>query len=62
MLASQGPADAAALAFAGSHLEGGRESEAFDRRQPEHVILAGMAGLGLFDANLIEHRRIRLPA
>jgi hypothetical protein len=61
-LASAGPACAAALAFAGNHLEAGRESEAFDRRQPEHIILAGMCGLGLFDANLIEHRRINLPA
>jgi len=60
MLASQGPAEAASLAFAGIHLEGGRESEAFDRRQPEHIILAGMIGLGVFDARLIEHRRIDL--
>jgi uncharacterized protein (DUF362 family) len=60
LLASAQPAGAAALAFAGTHLEGGRESEAFDRRQPEHIILAGMTGLGLFDARLIEHRRIEL--
>jgi uncharacterized protein (DUF362 family) len=61
MLAARQPADAAALGSAGEHLEGGRETEAFDRRQPEHIILAGMAGLGLFDARLIEHRRIELP-
>jgi uncharacterized protein (DUF362 family) len=40
----------------------GRETEVFDRRQPEHIILAGMAGLGLFDSHLIEHRRIDLTA
>jgi hypothetical protein len=62
MLASQGPADAASLAFAGMHLEGGRETEAFDRRQPEHIILASMIGMGLFDARLIDHRRIEMPA
>lgn len=62
MLATRAPAGAAALAFAGAHVEGGRETEAFDRRQPEHIILAGMVGLGVFDARLIEHRRIDLPA
>lgn len=61
MLAAGGPADAASLAFAGMHLEGGRETEVFDRRQPEHVILAGVAGLGLFNAHLIDHRRIEMP-
>jgi uncharacterized protein (DUF362 family) len=60
MLAAGGPAGAASLGFTGSHFEGGRETEAFDRRQPEHIILAGMARLGLFDASLIEHRRIDL--
>jgi hypothetical protein len=38
----------------------GRASEVFDRRQPEHVILAGLLGLGTWDARLIEHRRIQL--
>jgi uncharacterized protein (DUF362 family) len=61
LLAARGPAGAASLAFAGAHVEGGRETEAFDRRQPEHIILAGVAGLGLFDAHLIDHRRIDLP-
>lgn len=61
MLASAGPAGAAALGFAGDHFEGGRETEAFDRRQPEHIILASMIGMGVFDARLIEHRRIELP-
>src|SRR5207244_4032750 len=61
LLASSGPADAAALALSGTHFEGGRETEAFDRRQPEHIILASMIGLGQFDARLIEHRRINPP-
>ena len=35
-------------------------SEPFDRRQPEHVALAGMLGLGRFAANEIDHRLVRL--
>ncbi|MCS7045594.1 MAG: DUF362 domain-containing protein [Gemmataceae bacterium] len=35
-------------------------SEPFDRRQPEHVALAGLVGLGVFDAAQIEHRVIEL--
>ncbi|HZT79914.1 MAG TPA: DUF362 domain-containing protein [Gemmataceae bacterium] len=38
----------------------GRASEVFDRRQPEHVILAGTLGLGRFAADQIEHRLISL--
>ncbi|MBY0525712.1 MAG: DUF362 domain-containing protein [Gemmataceae bacterium] len=34
--------------------------EAFDRRQPEHIILAGGVGLGSFDRHQIDHRRIRM--
>lgn len=34
--------------------------EQFDRRQPEHIILAGTIGLGIFDAHQIEHRVIKL--
>lgn len=40
----------------------GRPSEAFDYRQPEHVILAGLIGLGTFDAHAIDHRYIRMQA
>jgi hypothetical protein len=61
-LAARTPAERAALSLAAEHLEGGRTSESFDRRQPEHVILASMIGLGVFEANEIEHRRIDLPA
>ncbi len=35
-------------------------SEPFDRRQPEHVMLAGMLGLGRFDAREIEHRVVQI--
>ena len=35
-------------------------SEPFDRRQPEHVMLAGLLGLGRFDARDIEHRVVQL--
>lgn len=38
----------------------GRLSEPFDRRQPEHVALAGLLGLGTFDASAIDHRVVRL--
>jgi len=34
--------------------------ESFDRRQPEHVLLAAKAGLGEADLAKIEHRKVRL--
>ncbi|MBM4068817.1 MAG: DUF362 domain-containing protein [Planctomycetes bacterium] len=37
-----------------------RGAEPFERRQPEHIILAGLLGLGTFDARLIEHRYLRM--
>jgi hypothetical protein len=61
-LACRTPVEATDLAYAGDHLQGGRGSEVFDRRQPEHIFLASMIGLGVFDARQLEHRRIRLPA
>src|SRR5262245_7281663 len=39
----------AALSAAGENLHGGRASEAFDRRQPEHIYLASTIGMGRFD-------------
>jgi uncharacterized protein (DUF362 family) len=59
-LASRMGPDALTFNSAGQHFEGGRESEAFDRRQPEHIILSGMIGLGVFDARQIDHRRIEM--
>src|SRR5262249_42018233 len=61
-LAARGAVGAAALAGAGQNYRGGRETEVFDRRQPEHVILAQTIGLGVFDARRIEHRRIEISA
>jgi uncharacterized protein (DUF362 family) len=56
---SAGTAPGAAVLYASAeNLFGGWGSESFDRRQPEHVILAGTHGLGVFDANGIEHRRL----
>jgi hypothetical protein len=36
--------------------------ESFDRRQPEHIILGGTIGLGVFDPQAIHHSRIDLTA
>jgi uncharacterized protein (DUF362 family) len=59
-LAAARAGGAATLTAAGEHLRGGRTSEVFDRRTPEHVILAGQLGLGVFDAHRIEHRWVQL--
>jgi uncharacterized protein (DUF362 family) len=61
-LGGQSPTEALILAAAGRDLYVNRQTEVFDRRQPEHVILAGTIGLGIFDANQIDHRRVNLPA
>ncbi len=54
------PYGTAALALEQQRL-GNIVSEPFDRRQPEHVALAGLLGLGRFDARDIDHRVVRLP-
>lgn len=36
----------------------GQGAEIFNCRQPEHIILAGTLGLGIFDARQIDHRRL----
>jgi hypothetical protein len=41
---------------------GGRETERFDRRQPEHILLAGTIGLGVYEPARIDHRRLNLLA
>ncbi len=48
-LADGSPADALALSFVGQNRLDGQASDAFDRRQPEHILLAGAQGLGVFD-------------
>jgi hypothetical protein len=60
-LAAAGPAAALSLALAAGTVEGGRASESFALRQPEHVILAGTAGLGVFDREKISHSVVHLP-
>ena len=52
---SQSPV-AIAAALAEHRRQVGFVNEPFDRRQPEHVALAGLLGLGVFDAERIEHR------
>jgi uncharacterized protein (DUF362 family) len=59
-LAARDGLDAAALTQAGSKASPQQNLEQFDRRQPEHIILAGTIGLGVFDARQIEHRVIRI--
>jgi hypothetical protein len=59
-LAAAGTPQAAALAAAGQTMEGGRASEAFNLRQPEHVILAGELGLGNFPRDQICHQVIKM--
>ena len=59
-LAARDPAQAVTLAAASQNIQGGRGSEAFNLRTPEHIVLAGKLGLGHFDQNQIMHRVIRL--
>lgn len=59
-LAAQGEVEVAVLSRLREQIEAGRATEIFDRRQPEHIILAGTMGLGVFDARRIEHRRIEV--
>jgi hypothetical protein len=54
------PLDAINIAAAESFLRGAGNSEVFDRRQPEHIYLAGTIGLGEVDLNNILHRRKQL--
>jgi uncharacterized protein (DUF362 family) len=60
MLAGRSLPELLTLAAEGSQGPGNQETEQFDRRQPEHIILAGTIGMGIFDARQIEHRVIRL--
>jgi hypothetical protein len=53
---------ASALRSAVEHLRAreGRASETYDRRQPEHVLLAGFLGLGEWQPEHIEHRLVEM--
>jgi len=61
-LATQGTPEASAQMIAELRRMNGfaRGSEPFDRRQPEHVTLAGTLALGRFQPGEIEHRVVRL--
>lgn len=59
-LAATHPLQAVTLETAAKNRQDGQASENFRLRQPEHVILAGNLGLGVFDRRGIEHRRIQL--
>lgn len=49
-----------ALAGTGIALTNPDGAESFDERQPQHVLTAGAAGLGVSDLALIQHRRVEL--
>lgn len=60
-LAAMGSPEAGLLSLDKHHRRpDGRRSEVFDRRQPEHVILAGTLGLGKFNAAEIDYRTVRV--
>jgi hypothetical protein len=61
-LAAGSAAQAATLTAAGRYFDGGRASESFALRQPEHIILAGELGLGRFAKGEIDHRLTVMPA
>jgi uncharacterized protein (DUF362 family) len=61
-LPAQKLSDKQALEAARRLINSGRSSEVFDRRQPEHIILSSLIGLGRFNANEIDHRVFTLPA
>jgi uncharacterized protein (DUF362 family) len=52
-----GPEAAALAVDAYRSIPDGSATESFNMRTPEHVILAGQIGLGVWDARQIEHRR-----
>ena len=55
-LAALGGPEAAAAALAEHQRTQIPQTGEFDRRQPEHVILASTLGLGVWDAHQIDHR------
>jgi hypothetical protein len=59
-LASSGPLQASTLATAMAMQMQGRQSEAFNVRQPDHVTLAGQLRLGVFERERIYYSRVIL--
>jgi hypothetical protein len=60
-LAANGPLAALTLDAAAANLLEGRRTESFNVRQPDHVVLAGQLGLGVFDRDRITYRRVVEP-
>jgi hypothetical protein len=54
------PAEALVMQSVAHNLHGGRGSEVLNTRQPEHVSLAGVLGLGVFARDQIWHKVVRL--
>ncbi len=52
--------EALTLLAAQRFVRSGGDTEVLDRRQPEHILLAGLIGLGVFDIAQITHRTIAL--
>src|SRR5207248_127170 len=48
----------ATLAASAKNMMEGRTSEAFNMRQPDHVMLAGQLGLGVFERERITYRKV----
>lgn len=54
------PLESAVFAMVDQNRQSGRASETFNLRTPEHVILAGKLGLGLFEQESIMHKVVTL--
>lgn len=61
-LAAGSPLEALLLQAATANRMEGRGTEVFNVRQPDHVMLAGELGLGVFERDRISYRRVTLPA
>jgi hypothetical protein len=59
-LAAASPLEALTLGISATNIHEGRGSEGFNLRQPEHVVLAGELGLGVFDARSICYRLVHV--
>jgi uncharacterized protein (DUF362 family) len=59
-LAGQGLLEATTLAALAGTVQAARASETFNLRQPEHIVLAGVLGLGKFPREQIRYRSISL--
>jgi hypothetical protein len=59
-LAAGNPLAAVTLAAGTANIIEGRASESFNVRQPDHIVLAGQLGLGVFDRDRITYRLVEL--